>query len=363
MFREHLQGNLQWKDPRREFGGGMIDCLNAPKDVVVTTDWGRDDAINNVIHAIANVSRAFAREPPIVTGIDGVPSFADPTIGSAVLHRFLDTHQASEEFKARIGKRLRRKRIKQAARGLVCLEVYDRLVGDGDRVIAAAEGWLRFGGGESKIPEYRVPVNVLGVPANGILRSILRRLDNVKVHRIENPDLKLENFGCVTWDGRTAFTPAAALLSAGVVKLSEFGRQVDIAEYPWINLFRPIENGHGIEVGAVFIDEFGNIKLGIGSERIAKFGNLGDKILVSCNEKTFEVTIGQKFADVGKGKFVIYPGSNRLLELAVNQGNAAEAFGLSRADISTIRHENEIRPAVHFVISSLGADLAAGAEA
>ncbi len=339
-------------DRRSPFEGRIIDCKHVPRDVVVTTDWGKDDAVNNVLHAIADIAGTFARQKPDIIAIDGVPAFGDPIIGAAVLNRFLDTHQASQEFKLKIGARNGLKGIGKKLRGLVCLEVYDRLVGDGERVIAAAEGWLRFGGGASGVPEYRVPVNVLGVPDNGILGSVVRRLENVRMYRIENPDLKLNDFGCKTWDGRTAFAPAAALLASGAVDISEFGRELDIAKYPWINIFKPAQNGHGIEVGAIFIDKFGNVKLGIGSDAINK---LGQKVAIHSTRRDggeILAAVGEKFADVKKGEFVVYPGSNRLLEIAINQGNAAEALGLTREDISIIRVGDEIRPKATLTISS-----------
>ncbi len=112
-----------------------------------------------------------------------------------------------------------------------------------------------------------------------------------------------------TFHGRDVFVKAAVLLS--------IGQPPDKIGCKPIKQIRKLEF---IDGQILHTDAFGNIKF-FWPEK------------VRVGEKLFGIDIAKTFSDVPEGQPLILNGSSDLLELAVNQGSAAEHFGLKLGQV------------------------------
>jgi S-adenosylmethionine hydrolase len=159
-------------------------------------------------------------------------------------------------------------------------------------------------------------------PDNGVLSLALGR-DRVKsVRQLANPKLQLKKVSR-TFHGRDIFAPAAAYLSTGV-PLREFGDELPDYErirFPW-----PTGGGGRYTGEIIYIDHFGNALTNLPVE-LDVFRNAdGVKVWVGQRKQPFPLV--NFYGAVGKGKPLGILGSAGLLEIAVNQGNAASQCGL-----------------------------------
>lgn len=129
-----------------------------------------------------------------------------------------------------------------------------------------------------------------------------------------------------TFHGRDIFAPAAAHLACGVDPL-EMGEPVPLADLVTFPLSVPEHQPDGAWLAKVLhVDHFGNL--------ITSFQfpipNIQDPI---PNIQSVEIAgqriprLSRTFADVAPGELVAYVGSSGHLEIAVREGNAAEALG------------------------------------
>ncbi len=131
-----------------------------------------------------------------------------------------------------------------------------------------------------------------------------------------------------TFHGRDIFMPAASLIACGVSP-SSLGVSLNIAKlvkapkYP----VPPKARGDIIEVDVLYVDSFGNIVTSTDGKYLQADLNIskGSKVQVSVDGRFWREGIyGETFSDASVGDLVLYEGSYGLLEIGVNQGNAAE---------------------------------------
>ncbi|MBE7552707.1 MAG: SAM-dependent chlorinase/fluorinase [Anaerolineales bacterium] len=161
-------------------------------------------------------------------------------------------------------------------------------------------------------------------PDNGVFSLILTAepVNVLEAVTLTNTDYQLPRVSA-TFHGRDIFAPTAAHLATGV-PLSQFGPRA-------INLVR-LDFGIRTpkdECRVIHIDHFGNLIL-----------SLTRYDVVDPEQVTF--TVGQRvitslsatFADVEEGQFLAYTGSSRdHIEIAIRNGNAAQALGLKVGDL------------------------------
>lgn len=182
-------------------------------------------------------------------------------------------------------------------------------------------------------------------PDNGIFTYLLMVGTAEGAVILDNPSYQLQPVS-TTFHGRDVFAPAGAHLAAGV-GLDQLGSPA-----PDLVRFEPPQ----LDVGAdevqgeiLHADHFGNLVTNIGfltsdSERIHISPWLPGSSGASYPAADVAVNLpgGQRlplsatFGDASPGTLVAYIGSERLLEVAVNQGNAAQALDLSTGDPITI---------------------------
>jgi len=130
-----------------------------------------------------------------------------------------------------------------------------------------------------------------------------------------------------TFHGRDIFAPVAAHLSLGV-PLEALGDPID----DWVRLSghaMPSRAGDQIAGRVVHIDHFGNVVTNIGAELLAGMERARTVVRIGGR-----VVRGVKatYADAAPGELVALVSSSWHLEVAMREGNAAQALGASIGD-------------------------------
>jgi S-adenosyl-L-methionine hydrolase (adenosine-forming) len=180
-------------------------------------------------------------------------------------------------------------------------------------------------------------------PDNGILSYALATLESSKVAALSNPAYQLRQVSN-TFHGRDIFAPAAAHLANGVA-LEVLGEMYDRL----VQLPTPAFSVEGRRVtGEVLdIDRFGNVITSIGHlrrvtpERLTLkpvFGQGAPSVPVRATDAVVTVhnhvlrSICSTYGEVPRGELLALVGSNSYLELASNQGNAAQRLDVEIGD-------------------------------
>jgi len=169
---------------------------------------------------------------------------------------------------------------------------------------------------------------ILVGPDNGLLLPAARFLGDFTVYEITNEKYMLKSISN-TFHGRDIFTPVAAHIVNGV-PFEKIGTR--------INDFVDLDFGQGTITGKtatgkiIYIDRFGNIITNIDGKRLRQFLDYNTKIKTSIKDKSKEISFVKSYDFVKKGQFLTTIGSSNLLEIGVNQGNAAQKLGVKPDD-------------------------------
>lgn len=157
-------------------------------------------------------------------------------------------------------------------------------------------------------------------PDNGVL-SMAVAGEKARVRHITNERYFLHPLSR-TFHGRDVFAPAAAHLASGVPP-ARFGKLID--DYIRLNFDQPTRSGKGVWTGTVLkVDRFGNL-----------ITNLHVDELPGVKTKPFQLKIGMQtisrlaltFTECEPGEVFVIVGSSGYLEVASNQGSAAQTLG------------------------------------
>ena len=149
-------------------------------------------------------------------------------------------------------------------------------------------------------------------PNNGIFDYILETEKIRTIYKINESYLQS---GLQTFHGRDLFAPAAIDAS-----LSNMKRFALFDESQLKHLPRKEDTNY-----VVYIDSFGNIKT---DKAINVSVHRHDKVTFSVKDKKYTVPFVKTFDDVTVGSCLCYEGSNRTIEIAINQGSAAQKLGI-----------------------------------
>ena len=164
-------------------------------------------------------------------------------------------------------------------------------------------------------------------PDNGVLALAAKKQGIVSIREITNPKLILPNVSC-TFHGRDVFAPVAAHLANGVSP-ADFGAEVRDIVKPE---FATVKWGKNKLIGEVLhVDGFGNIVTNMSQDalRIFDAGSLVSVNIHSCNVK---LKLGKTYAEAKPKEPLVLVGSQGYIEIAVNQGSAAEEFKSKAGD-------------------------------
>jgi S-adenosylmethionine hydrolase len=170
-------------------------------------------------------------------------------------------------------------------------------------------------------------------PDNGILMAAARRLNGIeKVHELTNPDFMRHPVSPI-FHGRDVFAPAAAHLANGV-DLGEFGPSLDpltLVASPYDEA--TIEDGR-LKAYVIQTNRFGSVHLNVLHEDWDATGlHVGSSVRLKLPPgRVITVTVAHTFGSVAEGEPVILKDECGRVEVAVNRGSFAEAFGIGIGD-------------------------------
>jgi hypothetical protein len=155
-------------------------------------------------------------------------------------------------------------------------------------------------------------------PDNGLLVPAARKLGIRRVIELTNRSYWLKPISS-TFHGRDIFAPVAGWLARGVepTRLGKITKE-------WVNLelSQPKIEADNILGEVLHLDNFGNLITNIPPEMLG----IKEEIKVSIRDISFETKIRKSYGEVKKGELVALVGSSGFLEIAKNQGSAAEYF-------------------------------------
>jgi len=160
-------------------------------------------------------------------------------------------------------------------------------------------------------------------PDNGVLTGLLDEPESLRI--VNNRALFLEEVSS-TFHGRDIFAPIAAEICLGLEE-EELGPEVD--DPITIQWSEPAFNGEILEGCIIYIDVFGNLVTNINTAHIAKLGVKDPRVFL-CGQ---EIGVPQPaFSFKPKGESLAVFGSSGYLEIAVNEGNAAQTYHVGTGD-------------------------------
>ena len=168
-------------------------------------------------------------------------------------------------------------------------------------------------------------------PDNGLLLPAARQLGGiVEVRALENAALWLPRVSS-TFHGRDLFAPVAAHLAAGVA-FASVGPVVPADEIVDLRLPDARPRDGGLDSAVLFIDTFGNCRLAGEADDLAAIAGAlqpGRLITVIVDGQRSVAPWAPTFGAVPVGSALLYEDADYAgLAIGVNQGSAAERFGL-----------------------------------
>ncbi len=161
-------------------------------------------------------------------------------------------------------------------------------------------------------------------PDNGIVSFIQRDAELEALREVKNRKLYARPEPSSTFHGRDIMAPVAAHLSRGG-KLSEVGPTTDRVEI--LNLPQPKRlPNRSLEGEVIYVDGFGNLVTNLSHDDLSPTFVARPDARVWLGEHDIG-TLQQTYAHVEENQPLALIGSIGNLEIAVNQGNAADVFG------------------------------------
>lgn len=188
--------------------------------------------------------------------------------------------------------------------GTIHVCVVDPGVGSSRRALLVEAGSHRFVG-----------------PDNGLLGDVVG-LERARVRLLSNPKYHLRQVSR-TFHGRDVFAPVAAHLAAGVAA-AKLGPRVEDALRSTTG--EPLRTGKRFWQGEVaHIDRFGNLITNLdAAEMLARVER---RLVLRVGFRELDCVV-ESYAEAPRGEPVVLVGSAGTLEVAVNQGSAAQALGV-----------------------------------
>ncbi|MEO5510549.1 MAG: SAM-dependent chlorinase/fluorinase [Longimicrobiales bacterium] len=195
--------------------------------------------------------------------------------------------------------------------GTIHVAIVDPAAGSGQRALAA-----RAGG------------QIYLAPDNGLLSRVLET--DSEIVEVQDRAYRRDPVSA-TFHGRDVFAPAAAHIARGV-GIDQLGpRAVGVVR---LDLPQPVRTDNDIIGEIVHIDRFGNLITNIPASWTSDL----DESAVHVSVGDIVASMGKTYATVPSGSALVYIGSERVLEIAVRDGNAAAEMGVERGARVILHH-------------------------
>jgi S-adenosylmethionine hydrolase len=175
-------------------------------------------------------------------------------------------------------------------------------------------------------------------PDNGLLRPAATVLGGIaEARELTNRDLFLPRVSN-TFHGRDLFAPTAAHLAAGV-PFATVGPVIDPSALVDLLVPVPVARDGGLDTAVLYIDSFGNTRIAGRPEDLeAVAGPLTSgrrlRLTIAATGERVELPWASTFGEAATGEVLAYDDADYDgLAIAVNQGSAAERFGLAIDDV------------------------------
>ena len=201
--------------------------------------------------------------------------------------------------------------VKYAPRGTVHVGVIDPGVGTERRaVVIEGDQWLV-------------------VPDNGLATLPLKHINAKRAWEIDFERIRRFTGWRIssTFHGRDVFGPAGALIDKGVHP-EEFAHEIALDSLVKLDI-EPVKDDDIWSLKVIYIDDFGNVILNLEDYERPKAIELPDFGL--------KIPYLDTYGQVEPGELLALPGSHDYLEIAVNQGSAAERLGLKVGDVVRVK--------------------------
>ncbi len=168
-------------------------------------------------------------------------------------------------------------------------------------------------------------------PDNGILLPAARRLGGVRVYRLA-PAARRTRISD-TFHGRDVFAPAAARLATGA-EVASLARPVR----RFVDLAFPAgrRRGRSLVGMIIWVDAFGNLITTIPGALLPST-RAGGRVTVEAGGGALDATVARTFAQVARGRGLVFVGSDGVIEVAINRGSAADALGAAAGGAVRLR--------------------------
>jgi len=162
-------------------------------------------------------------------------------------------------------------------------------------------------------------------PDNGLFALVLESAEPDELVRLDAARIGVSKPPSRTFHGRDIFGPAAARLACGAA-LSDLGPAIPALQS--LHWAIPIDDTHGIRGWVVHVDHFGNCITNISRDLFQRRA-AGRQVKCYVGSTILSGLQGT-YADRAAGEPVLLFGSSEVLEVAVNQGNAANLLHIRR---------------------------------
>jgi hypothetical protein len=161
-------------------------------------------------------------------------------------------------------------------------------------------------------------------PDNGLLYPSVNGATNLEMVSLENPVYFRPDISA-TFHGRDLFAPVAAHLSRGV-PLAAFGPPLKALQV--LTVPQPLFTADSLEGEIISVDRFGNLVSNLPAQEVEKWLK-GRNLILKAGPLTLN-RLSRTYADASPGAPLVLTGSHGFLEIAVNQGSAADRLGQAR---------------------------------
>jgi S-adenosylmethionine hydrolase len=172
-------------------------------------------------------------------------------------------------------------------------------------------------GSARKAIAIRTRQSILIGPDNGVLSWAVREQNHLEIRSLENPELFLPQVSS-TFHGRDVFAPAAAWL-AGKREFRELGPELD--NFQRMSWPEPTHLQHGWKTEVIHVDTYGNAITAFPAAR----AHHAESVVLRGDVR---IPFQRFYGAVAPGDPLAVIGSSGFVEIAVNQGNAANQLSL-----------------------------------
>jgi S-adenosylmethionine hydrolase len=259
------------------------------------------------VNSMITLTSDFGLKDPYVAEMKGVILSLNP---KATL---IDITHESEKFNIRMAAFMLASVAPYFPQGTVHLAVVDPEVGTQRRAILV-----------------QTEKSSLVGPDNGLLILAAQNQGIRHVYQLTNHLYMLPKVSS-TFHGRDVFAPAAAYLDTGV-RPREFGPEITDPTIPELTKIKYL---NGSLIGEVLhVDSFGSIITNINEKDLPQ--NSAEKVNVDLPGFSIKLSFGKTYAETKLKEPIALIGSHGFLEIALNQGSAAEKFHVKAGDKITV---------------------------